>query len=197
MMKMYELKAQLFKLVEDNKLVTRASIDEKEMGRFLNFVDEVNALGRKDCRLSNGKTLTEYKFPDIFKGLIYPDAIVLAGGVKYVDFLSRPVLQKNDNEVLMTPFEMESFITRLYGMYRKTKVDVELSSLRQEVTFKDVDISKYYLDENSKEIVCPATDDNIFPIPLTIAVTNENYCYVGVEEQIYRYFSYILSNFRA
>jgi hypothetical protein len=196
-MKMYEIKSEIYKLVEDNKLITRASIDEKEMGRFLNFVDEVNALGRKDCRLSNGKTLTEYKFPEVFKELIYPDAIVLAGGVKYVDFLSRPKVEKNDDETLMTPFEMESFITRLYGMYRKTKADSELSDLKQEVTVKDADITKYYLDENSKDSVCPAMDDNIFPIPLTIRVTNQNYCYVGVEEQILRYLSLILSKFRA
>ncbi len=195
-MKMYEIKSQIYKLVEDNKLITRASIDEKELGHFLNFVDQVNALGRRECRLSNGKTLTEYKFPEIFKGLIYPDAIVLAGGVKYVDFLSRPMVEKNDDEPLMTPFEMESFITRLYGMYRKTRVDVELSSLKQEVTVKDADITKYYLDENSKDLDCPAMDDNVFPIPLTIRVTNANYCYVRVEEQVLRYLSLILSKFR-
>lgn len=196
-MRMYELKSEIYKLVEDNKLITRASIDEREMGRFLNFVDEVNALGRRECRLSNGKTLIEYKFPEVFKELIYPDAVVLVGGVKYVDFLSRPKVERNDDETLMTPFEMESFITRLYGMYRKTKVESELSGLKQEVTVKDADITKYYLDENSKDSVCPATDDNIYPIPLTIRVTNADYCYVGVEEQILRHLSLILSTFRA
>lgn len=204
-MRMYELSDKLFEILDNGKTISKAKISVVEFKRFCFFVDSVNDVKRKSQILKGSEfRLTDYLFPELFKDFLLPDSVSMGLTLEHVDYLSRPsdcedgtfvIDTPEDVKIkglgLFTPYELESFSARVYGMYRATTKNITILDIKKPVTLKDSEFPRYYLAEGK---LC--RESSLFPIPLNIPIFEDDYLYVSVETQTLRCFQALLESLR-
>lgn len=173
-------------LIKNKKVKVNKEDIQESVDNFWYTFDVLNHTERFQTVLENGYSIADYEIHQVLSGMVFPSAVTVVPGNKYVDYLSRKYSYATDMDVvcedvdyrLLSPQEFKDEFIYLMSLMKVTLNDDDFKNVnKSEIVFASADFFQF----NGKTSAIEVTQQ--FPIPVTLGIVRSRYDNVVIDDE--------------